>query len=286
MLRAMRNPRPVCPNSHCVNHRNPPAGFYRKKGYRRPAHNRQPIPRYQCRACDTYFCATQTKPFRQHHRPDLNAEVFRLAVSGVTMARMETLLGCAKRTIARKINHLAKEAQKHHTAFLANPKNHTAHAMMDELETFIHARWKQVSVPVVIRAKNGHILAFDVCRKPTQMVRTNHAWSIDHRPQVVPRVLAAASVAFKPGAVLTTDGGSSYPKWIRASGIVATHRVQHTPVGNTDYDPLFAINLLFAKVRNDLARLSRRTWTTSKTEAALRNHLWLYVAWTNGYRLR
>ncbi len=58
----MRNPRPTCPNASCVNHTKPPAGFYRKKGYRRPKHNHQPIPRYQCKACGRKFCATQVKP--------------------------------------------------------------------------------------------------------------------------------------------------------------------------------------------------------------------------------
>ena len=89
----MRNPRPICPNEDCEHHLAPPADFYRKKGYRRPKHNRKPVPRYQCKACGTYFCATQTKAIRQHHRPDLNQQVFALAVSGVSMRRMERLLG-------------------------------------------------------------------------------------------------------------------------------------------------------------------------------------------------
>ncbi|WP_146120196.1 hypothetical protein [Paraburkholderia sp. BL21I4N1] len=52
------------------------------------------------------------------------------------------------------------------------------------------------------------------------------------------------------------------------------------------FDPLFAINHTFAKMRNDLARLGRKTWTTSKTIDGLRDHLWLWVAWKNGYDLR
>jgi IS1 family transposase len=51
-------------------------------------------------------------------------------------------------------------------------------------------------------------------------------------------------------------------------------------------DPLFAINLTFAKMRNDLARLGRKTWTTSKSLQGLERHLWLWVAWTNGYDLK
>lgn len=282
----MKNPRPICPNGSCVNHVSPPRDFYRKNGYRRPKHNHQPVPRYQFKACGKNFCATQTKAFKQHHRPDINVQIFKLAVSGVSMRRMVKVVGCSKLTVERKIRHLANEARRHHALFLADPQNHTTHAMMDELETFIHARYRQVSVPVVIRAKTGKVLAFDVCRKPTNMPKVINTWSVNHRPLVVPQVLARASVAFKAGTTLSTDGDASYPKWIQNSGITVTHNIQHTPTGNTDYDPLFAVNVLFAKMRNDLARLGRKTWTTSKTIAGLRNHLWLYVAWVNGYQLR
>ena len=282
----MKNPRPTCPNVACANHTKPPQGFYRKKGYRTLVHNSKKVPKYQCKACGAYFCATQSKPTRQQHRPDLNAEIFKLAVSGVSMRRMETLLGCAKQTIARKVALLAKQAQAEHARFLANPSNHTTHAMMDELETFVHARWKQLAVPVVIRKKTGHILAFDVCRKPTNMPKTNHAWTLDQRPQVVPAVMSAAAPALKPQATFTTDGGPSYPKWLKASQLNVVHEVKHSPMGNTDFDPLFGINVTFAKMRNDLARLGRKTWTTTKSIQGLRNHLWLYVAWTNGYRLK
>lgn len=51
-------------------------------------------------------------------------------------------------------------------------------------------------------------------------------------------------------------------------------------------DPLFAINLLHAKIRNDLARFARKTWTTTKSIEGLRKHLWIYVAWTNGYEIK
>jgi len=86
----MRNPRAHCPNPVCIHHRDlskpkvkpPPADFYRKKGYRTPRHDHQPIPVYQCRACGRKFSATLVKPIRQQHRPELNRKVFALAVSG------------------------------------------------------------------------------------------------------------------------------------------------------------------------------------------------------------
>lgn len=305
----MKNPRPVCPNTACLNHTDPPRGFYRKNGYRRAAHNHQPIPRYQCKTCGKNFCATQTKPIRQHHRPDLNAQVFKLAVSGVTMRRMVSILGCSKRTIARKITHLARETQKHHAAFLADPANRTAYVMMDELETFIHARHQQVSVPVIIRVKTDQILGFAVCRITSTMTLGGAGvnplppggtqWVHHDRETMVPGLLKAVKPLLKDPATIATDGDGSYPKWIKKDLPGVTHLIHHSPketnLGRAkkradgaprEHDPLFAINVIHAKMRNDLARLGRKTWTTTKSVQGLRNHLWLYVAWTNKYPIR
>lgn len=158
----MKNPRPVCPNAACENHTDPPRGFYRKNGTRRTAHNRQRVPRYQCRACGRSFCATTAKPIRQQHRPDLNSQIFRLAVSGVSMRRMEQLVGCSKSTIARKLAYLAGQAQSQHMEWLADLQ--TSYVMMDELMTFVHARAKPLSVAVVVRVKTGEVIGFTVSR--------------------------------------------------------------------------------------------------------------------------
>lgn len=281
----MRNPRPVCPNSACSYAVAPPAGFYRKRGYYRPKHNHQPVPRYECKGCGRFFSATVVKAIRAHHRPDLNQHVFKLAVSGVSMRRMVALLGCSRTTIDRKIAHLAGEAQKHHAKRLASMQ--TSFVMVDELETFLHARYKQLAVPVAIRAKTGEVIAFAVGRKPSSMKAgiQGNRWVIDDRPMLVPRVLSAVGPALKPGATIATDSHPQYPKWIGRTLPGVKHQ-KLLAIHEPGHDPLFAINLAFAKMRNDLARLGRKTWTTTKSIKALENHLWLWVAWTNGYPLK
>lgn len=305
----MKNPRPTCPNADCVNHTKPPRGFYRKKGYRKPQHDHQPVPVYQCKACGRKFSATTYKPIWHQRRPDINRRIFEMAVSGTSMRRMQKLLGCAKGTITRKVGHLAKEAERRHREHMAPLR--TAYVMFDELETFVHARYKQVSVPVAIRVKTGEILAFDICRTPSKLplggagaagvAPGGSRWQTDERPAKIPVLFASLRPVFKLNGTLATDGDMSYPKWIQRTlnGIGLTHDVRHSPKENAvgrarrkasgelrENDPLFAINVLFAKMRNDLARLGRKTWTTTKTIEGLRNHLWLYVAWNNGYRLR
>lgn len=198
---------------------------------------------------------------------------------------MVELLGCSRTTISRKIIHLAKEAKKHHALRLASMQ--TSYAMVDELETFLHARYKQLAVPVAIRAKTGEVIAFAVGRKPSSMKAgiLNNAWVIDDRPVIVPKVLADIGPVLKPGGTVATDSHPSYPKWMKIALPGVTHQ-KLLGIHEPGYDPLFSINLAFAKLRNDLARLGRKTWTTTKSIKALENHLWLWVAWTNGYLLK
>ena len=46
---------------------------------------------------------------------------------------------------------------------------------------------------------------------------------------------------------------------------------------------LHRLNQTIAKLRADLARLGRQTWSASKTPAALADHLAIYIALNNGY---
>ena len=294
----MRNPRPTCPNSACAHHRKPAAGkqkppptdFYRKKGYRTPRHNHQPVPVYQCRACGRKFSATLVKPTRQQHRPELNRKVFALAVSGASVRRIAILLGCSRDTVLRKVEYLAGEAKKQHANAMVQltKDGGTAYVMMDELETYIHARWAQVSVPVAVRVKTGTILGFDIARLSSNMKKGQQmGWNQSTRHLAVPRLLKKISPVVKPGGTIATDGDSSYGKWIAAHLPGVKHNKQHSPKKQSGaYDPLHAINVVHAKMRNDLARLGRKTWMTTKIAKALQDHLWLWVAWTNGYPMK
>ena len=201
------------------------------------------------------------------------------------MTRIARLLSCSPETVERKVRLLALQAQQQHADFLQD--TNTSYAMFDELHTFIHARWAQVVVPVVIRVKTGQILAIGVARKPSTMAKGQaKGWTKDERNAVVSKTLALAGHAIVERATIATDKATEYKAQIKKALPHVIHQshlsASHNPGG---YNPLFQIDVLFAKMRNDLARLARKTWTTTKTQSALERHLWLYVAWTNGYRV-
>jgi len=60
------------------------------------------------------FSATKVKPIAQQHRPELNRQIFQMAMSGTAMRRMATLLECSQQSIQNKVEYLAKEARRLH----------------------------------------------------------------------------------------------------------------------------------------------------------------------------
>lgn len=202
------------------------------------------------------------------------------------MTRIARLLECSPETVERKIRLLAIQAKQQHAHELFHrPSNLLA---MDELETFIHARWRQVSVPVVICARTKRILGFGIAAKPSNMkIGVRMGWTKDDRSKVLRAVLEGMRVGVDMPALIQTDQATYYAQAIREALPGVKHKASKTPKGDkTAHNPLFAIDHLFAKLRNDLARLGRKTWITTKTPSALERHLWLYVAWVNGYRVR
>lgn len=145
---------------------------------------------------------------------------------------------------------------------------------------------------MVIRPATGEVLGFTVCRLAAKgEAQQRYGWWKDDRGERIPRLLRDLAPALKPGAVVSSDAEPSYGKWIRQNLPGHPHRpvkalVSKLAQKSHERDPLFAINLTFAKLRNDLARLGRKTWTTTKTIEGLERHLWLWVAWNNRYELR
>ena len=48
---------------------------------------------------------------------------------------------------------------------------------------------------------------------------------------------------------------------------------------------LWGINPICTKLRQNISRLRRRTWATTKDWRQLQNHLDLFIAYPNGYKM-
>lgn len=285
---------PHCPNEECPNWGAPTARFYAKKGYYRLRNNSQLVPRYRCTACGRYFSANAFKGTAGQHRPDLNRALYHLLVSGVSQRRAAKILGCSKRTVDRKLRELGERAKSMHAEALLSESMKTTCVQLDQLESFEHARAKPVTIAVAVRKKTGEILGLRVGRVPTsgklaELGRERYGWVADDVAATVKGLLLDIQPSVAPDATFITDKARSYPTWIREVFPKANLERHKSMAGEwkrgapRDFDPMFRVNNTFAKLRNDLGRLARKTWVTTKSRFSLERHLWLYVAWTNKY---
>jgi len=291
----MKNAPTTCPNEACVNHTNPPAKWFEGNGTFKFKLTQKKIPRYRCKVCGKGFSTHTDSPMAYMKKPDIQLRLFGEMVSGVSMRRASQLLHVQEKTVLKHIKYLVAQIKEIHKAYLSTLK--TSYVLVDELETFMVARPCPLSVPMVVHVRTGKILGFEVARMPAkghlaQIGQSRYGWTVDNRQQYFKKMISDLLPCFKQKITFKCDNHPHYDAWIR-SQIPPIFQVdvdqtpakkKKTPIGQPKpFDELFKINNTFAKMRNDMNRLARKTWNTTKKEYGLENHIWLYIAWHNKY---
>ena len=286
----MFTPPPYCPNPAC--HPTPGPGWYAKKGYYRTQYNRQPVPRYRCKTCGKWFGSHTFLATYRQHRPDANRLIGELLCSGVTMRRTAKVVRVHRRTVVRKLKFLAQRARLAHQAALTTGKFHTTYVQFDEMETYEESKLKPLSIALAVRGKNGQVLSAKVAtmnchgRMAATSVHKYQGRRPDTRKQAALAALADVAAVSKPSMTVVTDQKKAYPNLIKTAlphAVHVAHPSRRLPANSKQKDPLFWLNVTCAKLRADLARLSRRTWSASKKPECLQDALDLYIAYSNGY---
>ena len=280
-----------CPDPSCQHHQNAPADFFVHRGSYKTKHDRQVVPRYQCKSCRKTFSSRRFSPTYRQHKPQVNQTLGNLLSSGVTQRRAAIVLGINKVTVARKFAWLADRARQAHVAALASGKNKTSYVQMDEMETIEHSRLKPLSIALAVRAKTGTIIGAKVATmnchgKLAPLAQAVYGLRFDTRPMACRDVLTQIQSVAKPRITVATDGKATYAGLIHRVMPHAIHRPFISRVkARGAPDPLFRLNHTCAKLRADISRLARRTWSASKCLRGMQDHLDLYIAFNNGYEL-
>lgn len=145
-----------CPDKSCDNHISPRAGFLRKRGTYSGSDGRT-VQRYQCKDCGRTFTNRTEAPARLQR------------AEGITMRRAAILLDVSYNTVRRRMSWLAGQARIAHDKAMAANRLRTAHALFDEMDTFMHSRAKNLTIAVIVRAKTGEILAAQTDRIASRM---------------------------------------------------------------------------------------------------------------------
>lgn len=282
-----------CPNELCPNHNPIGSRWFVKYGYFTPKTTGKKTPRYKCTSpnCGKIFSTHTGRANEGQKKPEINVPLFKMLVSGVSLRRAALILDVDYNTVLYHFDYLAEQAKLLHAERLKTIA--TSFVQVDELETFLHARSKALSVPMVVRYKTKEILAFSVARKPANgkmaaIGAAKYNWIVDERAAMFMQMIKSIDFCFKPIITIRSDSKSVYKTWIKNA--IPHAEVDQVlgggvkPVGS--YDELFAINNTFARMRHDMNRLARKTWSTTKSISGLEKHIWLFVAWNNKYKIR
>ena len=254
----------------------------------------QSIQRYRCKACaKTFSSATFTATYR-HKRRRLNRSIQVDIASSTSQRRIAIKHGCTRKTVARKVAFLAQQAREKTAAWL-----HTCtpfeHVQWDELITFEHTRLKPLSVAVMVCVRSRRIIAHGVAPIPASGLiarrsREKYGPRRDRSGAKRRQILKRLAEHLSATVCIESDEHQKYHKEIMTAMPRANH-IQHGSVRGSltgqgelkriGFDPLWGINHTLAMMRDNIKRLTRRTWCTTKLAQSLDDIIAIYVHYHN-----
>ena len=113
----------------------------------------------------------------------------------------------------------------------------------------------------------------------------NLCWNEDNRAEISKKVFETVKTIAKTDITIACDKKTTYPNIIKSVLPNARIQTHKRGIGKKEFDPIFKLNHIAAKIRADLSRMRRRTWAITKKWENLQKHLYIYIAWNNKYCL-
>ena len=254
----------------------------------------QLIQRYRCKACGKcHSSATHAPTYRQKRRR-LNRLVEMDIASSTSQRRIAIKHGCDRRTVARKVVFLAEQARQRWKQWLDEQAPFES-VQWDELITFEHSRLKPLSVAVMSCSRTRTILVYGVAQIPASgqiALRSVEKYGkrANRSASMRRRALQSIKPHLSPDATLLSDEHPRYGAEIKQVLPGVSHTQFRSKRGSLTgqgelkrigYDPLFGINHTLAMMRDNIKRLTRRTWCTTKKFSALDDVIAIYVNYHN-----
>lgn len=256
------------------------------------------IQRFLCKRCGRKFSSQTLHMTYREKKPHLDQQVFRLLTIGVSQRGAAYALGVDPKTVARKLDRLGARARLRQRQMLASIAVGPC-VVFDEMETFEHSKCKPLSIAVAVEEKTRRILCAEVASMPAKgrlaaIARRKYGFRPDRRSSALRtlcRVVRQASPGIK---TVKSDECPRYPSILRKELPGVKHQrhkgLRGCVVGQGELkasgrDPLFDLNHSCAMFRDNLKRLSRRTWCTTKRPDRLQSLMDLYI-WHHNERRR
>lgn len=285
-----------CTNTHCekfgdnsfrrewITH----FGFFRRRC------DSKLVQRFRCKACrKTFSNQTFNHSYRQH-RPDINSLIRTTLCSKMSLRRIAKGFKINRKTVVRKFKHLAHVArlnQEHRFSKLEAVDL----IQMDEMETFEHSKCKPLSIAIAVVPGRRIILGARASEMPAKgplaaISRKKYGRRKDERKKEFQAVLNIVKPLAASDLWIVSDKKSVYPSWIKEVLPDAVHFktkgrrgcvAGYGEMKEGGRDPLFYLNHTAATIRDNLARMLRRTWCGTKIMSSLQDALDLHADYHN-----
>ena len=268
-----------------------------KRGfYTRPSDGRR-FQRLKCPGCGR-SCSEQVFGFEYRLRKRENLQrIYRLLCRGMSQRAVAEEFSLHRDAIARRIRRFGRCCEENLSAY-RKERTRVLKLQVDELISFEHTKCKPLTVPIAVEKETRRILSLRVGRIPAsghlaEISRRKYGFRRSERQKVLGEVFKELEACVDKRALIESDEAKEYPLFVRRHFPAATHKAYKGRRAITSglgelkkggFDPLFSLNHSYAMFRDNLKRLSRRTWATTKDPRMLEHMLYMY-AWFHNLRL-
>ena len=217
--------------------------------------------------------------------------------STMSMRRFARVFNVSRTTVKRKIEFLAQEARLNQEEWLKSQESTFDFVQFDDLETFESTKCKPLSVTLFVESEKLKILGFSVSSigakgKLSKIAQKKYGKRTNNSKEKRDELFLKLKPYISKTAEIRSDKHPHYTSPIAKHFPDCRHlnyksrKACVTGQGELKaggYDPLFNINQTFAMLRDNLKRLSRRTWCTTKKVEALEDQLSIYVDFHNQF---
>ena len=287
-----------CPQCHAHNRSPDGSRTIRKFGHFWRKSDGKRVQRFSCVRCGKHFShATFSDCYLQKKRHK-NLPIFRCLTGGVSQRETAYISRVNRKTVARRVIFWGIKARK-----LAEELNRlyprAREIEFDDMESFIHTKYKPVAITLMTESKSRRILGVEVSRIPPKSgLKARAEKKYGPRPnekrQGRERLFARVCELVDPCARIRSDSDPHYRSSVRkffpraSYEQVISRRAAVTGQGELKvggFDPLFSLNHTAAMYRDHVKTLARRTWTTAKRMDRFKDLLDMYL-WAHNDRLR
>ena len=255
------------------------------------------VQRFRCKLCKFTKSISTDQLFYRQRRRNINAAICLQLCSGVSQRRCALILPANRKTVVRKFRFFADFFEL--VLKLQNNQSELVKSMQfDDLETFEHTKCKPLSVTLAVENDSRRILGFEVSRMPckgrlAKISIAKYGKREDERGTARDKLFLKIKQYLDPKAIIESDDNPHYTKQVKEHFPECSHfttiggRGKSTGQGELKrkvYDPLFAINHTFAKLRDDIKRMARKSWCTTKIPDQLRINITMMAVYHN-YRI-